>query len=55
MRKCEFIREFHAKEHQPPAEGEPVIDSIEFVVKDLPTALSEGLSSPSRIKAASDT
>jgi hypothetical protein len=43
LRKCEFIREFHPKAHVPPAEGEPVITAIEFVVKDLPAALSENV------------
>jgi hypothetical protein len=43
LRKCEYVREFHPREHQLPAEGEAMIDSIELVVKNLPTALGESV------------
>ena len=38
LRKCEYLREWHEQEYQRPANGEPVITSIEFVVKDLATS-----------------
>jgi hypothetical protein len=41
-RRCQWIQDFHAEEHDPPAEGEPVITSIAIrLLKDFVEELSE--------------
>ena len=45
LKKCEYIQDFHPEEFEPPAEGEPLIESINIVWLDS-TMTAPGRSSP---------